>query len=132
MPLSERITINPNQCGGRPCLRGLRIRVKDVLEVLAAGANRDEILEDYPLLEAGNITAALEYAARKATIRSCVSPDAVSHRRTVADRAGKMARRKGHEADHVADRQMASASDGATWDLAVQAGTVIITKDADP
>jgi len=62
--LSElhRITVDPNQCGGRPCLRGLRIRVKDLL---AAGASRDEILQDYPLLEDGDITAALDYAARQ-------------------------------------------------------------------
>jgi uncharacterized protein (DUF433 family) len=61
----RRITVDPSQCGGRPCLRGLRIRVKDVLDLLAAGASREEILEDYPLLEAGDITAALEYAARQ-------------------------------------------------------------------
>lgn len=64
MSETYRITVDPNQCGGRPCLRGLRIRVKDVLDLLAAGAGRDEILADYPLLEAGDITAALEYAAR--------------------------------------------------------------------
>jgi uncharacterized protein (DUF433 family) len=65
--LSElhRITVDPNQCGGRPCLRGLRIRVKDLLDLLAAGASRDEILQDYPLLEDGDITAALDYAARQ-------------------------------------------------------------------
>jgi uncharacterized protein (DUF433 family) len=65
-PMSEthRITVDPGQCGGRPCLRGLRIRVKDVLDLLAAGASREEILADYPLLEAGDITASLEYAAR--------------------------------------------------------------------
>jgi uncharacterized protein (DUF433 family) len=61
----HRVTIDPAQCGGRPCLRGLRIRVKDVLDLLAAGASREEILSDYPLLEAGDITAALEYAARQ-------------------------------------------------------------------
>jgi uncharacterized protein (DUF433 family) len=61
----SRITVDPNQCGGRPCLRGLRIRVKDVLDLLAAGASREEILEDHPLLEAGDLTAALEYAARQ-------------------------------------------------------------------
>ena len=58
-----RITSDPNQFGGRPSLRGLRIRVKDVLDLLAAGATRDEILQDYPYLEAADITAALEYAA---------------------------------------------------------------------
>jgi len=62
----HRITVDPNQCGGRPCLRGLRIRVKDVLDLLAAGASREEILADLPLLEAGDITAALEYAAQQA------------------------------------------------------------------
>ena len=62
----RRITVDPEQCGGRPCLRSLRIRVRDILDLLAAGATREEILDDYPLLEAGDITAALEYAARQA------------------------------------------------------------------
>jgi len=61
----HRITIDPQVAGGRPCLRGLRIRVKDVLDLLAAGASPVEILADYPLLEAGDITAALEFAARR-------------------------------------------------------------------
>ena len=61
----HRVTIDPAQCGGRPCLRGLRIRVSDVLDLLAAGASREEILGDYPMLETGDITAALEYAARQ-------------------------------------------------------------------
>jgi len=59
----HRITVNPNQCGGRPCIRGLRVRFKDILDLLAAGASREEILEDYPYLEADDITAALQYAA---------------------------------------------------------------------
>jgi uncharacterized protein (DUF433 family) len=45
----ERITINPNQCGGRPCVRGMRIRVKDVLDMLAGGATQEEILADFVL-----------------------------------------------------------------------------------
>jgi uncharacterized protein (DUF433 family) len=65
MSETHRITVDPKQCGGRPCLRGLRIRVKDVLDLLAAGASREEILHDFPLLEAEDITAALEYAARQ-------------------------------------------------------------------
>lgn len=66
-PTSETqpMTVDPGRCGGRPCLRGLRVRVKDVLDLLAAGASREEILADYPLLETGDITAALEYAARQ-------------------------------------------------------------------
>jgi uncharacterized protein (DUF433 family) len=61
----HRITINPHQCGGRPCIRGLRIRVRDVLDLLAAGVSRQAILEDYPYLEEADITAALEYAAQQ-------------------------------------------------------------------
>jgi uncharacterized protein (DUF433 family) len=61
----ERITFNPNQCGGRPCIRGMRIRVKDILEMLAAGATEGEILESYPYLERADIQASLEYAARQ-------------------------------------------------------------------
>ncbi len=59
----HRITTDSAQCGGRPCIRSLRIRVKDVLDLLAAGASREEILADYPYLEAEDITASLEYAA---------------------------------------------------------------------
>jgi uncharacterized protein (DUF433 family) len=59
----NRITSEPGKCGGRPCIRGLRMRVKDVLELLAAGASQEEILTDYPDLEAADITACLEFAA---------------------------------------------------------------------
>jgi uncharacterized protein (DUF433 family) len=60
----ERITINPNQCGGRPCVRGMRIRVKDVLDMLAGGAKQEEILADFPDLKAEDIRACIAYAAR--------------------------------------------------------------------
>jgi len=59
----DRITVNPKQCGGRPCIRGMRIRVKDVLDLLAAGVPREEILQDYPDLAVEDIQAALEFAA---------------------------------------------------------------------
>ena len=65
MSAIDRITMTPDVCGGRPCIRGLRIRVKDVLDLLAAGATREEILADYPYLEAEDITAVLEFAARQ-------------------------------------------------------------------
>lgn len=65
MSETHRITVDPSQCGGRRCLRGLRIRAKDVLAQMASGAERGKILADYPLLEAGDITASLEYAARQ-------------------------------------------------------------------
>jgi uncharacterized protein (DUF433 family) len=64
-PLLERITINPQQCGGRPCIRGMRIRVIDVLELLAAGETHEQILADYPYLEPDDIAACLLYAARR-------------------------------------------------------------------
>ena len=63
--LLDRITTNPEQCGGRPCVRGMRIRVVDVLELLAAGQSPDEILADYPYLERDDIAACLQYAARR-------------------------------------------------------------------
>ena len=65
MKYAERITFNPNQCGGRPCIRGMRVRVKDVLEMLAAGVSEIEILKDFPYLEADDIRACLEYAAQE-------------------------------------------------------------------
>ena len=63
--LLARITLDPEQCGGRPCVRGLRIRVSDVLELLAAGQTSAEILSEYPYLEADDISACLLYAARR-------------------------------------------------------------------
>ena len=59
----DRITLDPEQCGGRPCLRGLRIRVSDVLAYLAAGDSYDEILEAHPDLVRDDILAAIAYAA---------------------------------------------------------------------
>jgi uncharacterized protein (DUF433 family) len=63
--LLSRITINPEQCGGRPCIRGMRIRVIDVLDLLAAGLSREEVLEELPDLESEDISAALQYASRR-------------------------------------------------------------------
>ena len=59
----DRITFDPEQCAGRPCIRGMRIRVKDVLEMLGAGASEAHILADFPDLEAEDIRACLQYAA---------------------------------------------------------------------
>lgn len=65
MNLLDRITIEPNKCGGRPCIRGMRIRVCDILEMLAEGATPEEILKDFPYLEPDDIKAALAYAAKQ-------------------------------------------------------------------
>ncbi len=61
----SRITVNPNQCGGRPCVRGLRIRVVDVLDLLAAGLTPPAILEELPDLEPEDIPACLRYARQR-------------------------------------------------------------------
>ena len=61
----ERITFNPEQCGGRLCIRGMRIRVKDVLDLLAAGVSEAQILADFPYLEKEDIRACLAFAAEE-------------------------------------------------------------------
>ena len=66
---SSRITSNAEICGGRPIIRGTRMRVSDVLDLLAAGESRTGILADYPYLKDEDITAVLEYAAANATHR---------------------------------------------------------------
>jgi uncharacterized protein (DUF433 family) len=63
--LLARITIRPDLCGGRPCIRGMRMRVSDVLGMLAAGETAASILEHHPDLEPEDILACLAYAARE-------------------------------------------------------------------
>ncbi len=63
--LLDRITINPKQCGGRPCIRGMRIRVVDVLELYAAGLSSEQIISDLPDLELEDLQAVLQFAARR-------------------------------------------------------------------
>ncbi len=58
----ERITFNPRQCGGRPCIRGMRIRVTDVLDLLASGLSSEQIVEELPDLEREDVEAAVRYA----------------------------------------------------------------------
>ncbi len=62
---SEADEPSPERCGGRPCIRGMRIRVGDVLELLAAGETPEQILEEHPSLEPEDISACLQYAARR-------------------------------------------------------------------
>ncbi|MBX3119018.1 MAG: DUF433 domain-containing protein [Fimbriimonadaceae bacterium] len=63
--LLKRITVNPAQCGGRPCVRGMRIRVVDVLELLANGLKEEQVLEELPDLESEDIRACIAFAARR-------------------------------------------------------------------
>jgi uncharacterized protein (DUF433 family) len=63
--IAERITVNPEHCGGRPCVRGMRIRVVDVLDLLAAGLSPQQVLEELPDLEPDDISACLRFASRR-------------------------------------------------------------------
>ena len=65
MDILERITINPQQCGGRPCIRGMRIRVSDVLDLLDSSLSQAAILEEIPDLEPDDIRACLQFARRR-------------------------------------------------------------------
>jgi uncharacterized protein (DUF433 family) len=68
LDLDQRITFNPRQCGGHACVRGMRIRVSDILEMLAQGVSQDELLADFPDLEPADIQACLHFASRRAAI----------------------------------------------------------------
>ena len=61
----QRITVEEGKCGGRPCIRGMRIRVSDILDLISAGVSFEQILTDYPSLEREDILAAVEYAAHQ-------------------------------------------------------------------
>ncbi len=63
--IAERITVDPEQCGGRPCIRGMRIRVSDVLDLLANGLTADQVLEELPDLDLEDISACLKFASER-------------------------------------------------------------------
>jgi uncharacterized protein (DUF433 family) len=72
-PLASRITWNPLQCGGKPCVRGMRIRVSDVLEMLAQGVSQDTVLADFPDLQPEDIRACLHFAAQRTDLERLVA-----------------------------------------------------------
>jgi uncharacterized protein (DUF433 family) len=65
MDLRDRITVDPRQCGGRPCVRGMRIRASDVLDLMASGLSREQVLDELPDLVAEDVEACLRYASRR-------------------------------------------------------------------
>jgi len=67
---ADRITVDPEQCGGRPCVRGMRIRVSDVLDLLANGLNLEQIIEELPDLETADIQTCLRFASRRVAGRT--------------------------------------------------------------
>ena len=126
-----RITVEPGKCGGRPCIRGFRIRVSDVLELLAADASFEEILAEYPFLEREDILAAIEYAAGSPITPYCKLvkflvdnqlPLALCHFITA----------QGCDCQHVLDVGLAHASDLVIWELCqCRKDRVIVSKDED-
>ena len=68
MTTESRITYNVLQCGGKPCIRGMRIRVSDILQMLGEGVSGEEILQDFPDLEPQDIQACLLYAAQRVNL----------------------------------------------------------------
>ncbi len=73
MTQEARITYNPLQCGGKPCIRGMRIRVSDILQMLGEGISNEEILQDFPDLELQDIQACLLYAAQRVNLERLVA-----------------------------------------------------------
>jgi uncharacterized protein (DUF433 family) len=71
--ISERITFNSKQCGGKPCIRGMRIRVSDILTMLGENISIEEILKDFPDLEIEDIQACLLFAAKHIDIPKLVA-----------------------------------------------------------
>ena len=65
MKILDRITSNSQQCGGRPCIRGMRIRVSDVLDLLDSGLSQSAILDEMPDLEPDDIRACIQFARRR-------------------------------------------------------------------
>ena len=63
--LNERVTVDPAQCGGRPCIRGMRIRVTDVLDLYSTGLSTRQILDELPDLEEVDLKACLQYASKR-------------------------------------------------------------------
>jgi len=77
MNIENRITIEPGKCGGRPCIRGMRIRVTDVLDLLASGLSKEEIVEEMPDLDLDDVIACLKYASLRLSHPLLVPPQAL-------------------------------------------------------
>lgn len=71
--VTDRITVDTDQCGGRPCVRGMRIRVSDVLDLLANGLSPEQVVEELPDLELADVRACLQYASRRVATSESVA-----------------------------------------------------------
>jgi len=63
--VADRITVNPDQCGGKPCIRGMRVRVSDVLDLLASGLSPEQVIQELPYLEIADVEASLRFASER-------------------------------------------------------------------
>ena len=127
--LLKRITIEPGKCGGRPCLRGMRMRVTDVLQLLSAGASHEEILADYPDLEKNDILAAIEYAAHQAEPRSANRRVKFVIDHQLPPALARFLEAQGHVADHVRELGLKTSDDATIWRHAVANELVVVSKD---
>jgi uncharacterized protein (DUF433 family)/predicted nuclease of predicted toxin-antitoxin system len=129
MELLDRITVETEKCGRRPCVRGMRIRVTDILGSLAGDPLHEDILRDFPYPEPDDIKAALAYALARPTTRSW-RPEA-PRRLAASPSPARWISRRDHEAIRVVDVTMHAAGDAAIWEHAEANACVLVTKDED-
>jgi uncharacterized protein (DUF433 family)/predicted nuclease of predicted toxin-antitoxin system len=132
--LTDRITIDPERCSGRPTIRGTRMRVLDILEMLADGMTEMDILTEFPKLEPADIRAALKFAAegldhpilKAGWARMFFLLDA-----QLPSSLCESFRKRGHQASHVDDLLPDDARDKDILALSVRIQAIIVTKDSD-
>ena len=136
--LMDRITVNPDQCGGRPCVRGMRIRVIDVLDLLAAGLSAEQVIEELPDLQRADVTACLRFASRRLdhpVLAAEHEPGAVVVVRTDAHLSPALApwlrAAFGVEAVPLRALGLRDAEDPTIFTAARATGAVLMTKDSD-
>jgi uncharacterized protein (DUF433 family) len=129
--LADRITVDPAQCGGRPCVRGLRIRVTDVLDLLASGLSPEAVIEELPDLQLEDVSACLRFASRRLAHPIVAAwRDWLDNQLPPALTAWVRAT-LGVECSSVRDLALQRAVDSDISYAARDAGAMVMTKDAD-
>jgi uncharacterized protein (DUF433 family)/predicted nuclease of predicted toxin-antitoxin system len=131
MDYRKIITIEPDKMGGKPCIRGLRITVYDVLDYLASGMAEAEILADFPDLTSEDIRACLAFAADRERRLTSLSAWSFSSLRTFRLFSWSNSRTYLKAQFTSEDVGLKSAADRRVWNYAVDMGFTIVTKDAD-
>ncbi len=131
----ERITVNPNQMGGVPCIRGLRIPVATVLRMLAGGMTEQQILADYPDLQQEDIRECLRFAAASAMERDTSTAAArlkfLDRHRALSPAIARLLAKVGHDSVHVRDYGLHAAEDSVILDRAGTEDRVVVSADFD-